>query len=178
MPKDDLEVFEHLLSDEDTKVEIDYLSYSIFAHRKRYWIEKFNELNGKKPNQNEIDNWISQLSDYEFHMMRVEAAEFFHNAAADYMEDKIAAARKQGSNDAIAASVDAINAQIRSLGRFRNQLLIALMTAVLTPIILGGSILFLKTYEDRMPSALRLFSDKPPTTNLPAAPLPSPALPK
>lgn len=57
MPSNDLEVFEHLcFDDEDTAVEIDYMTYAIFAHRKFHWLDKFEEIRGRKPTQTEIDD--------------------------------------------------------------------------------------------------------------------------
>jgi len=72
MPKNDREVFDYLISDDGTRLEIDYLTYSIFAHRKAHWISHYTEQNGKEPDQVEIDRWICQVTDYDFRMMRSE----------------------------------------------------------------------------------------------------------
>jgi hypothetical protein len=173
VPKNDLEVFDHLLSDDSTPLEIDYLTYAVFAYRKSHWIEKYREVHGTSPSQENIDVWISEISDYEFSTMRDRATEVFHNAAVEYMKDDIEKAKEEGSKDAVALSIKSIEWQIKSVGLFRNQLAIALMTAILTPFILGGAIFFLKNYEDHMPSALQIFKDRS-ATNPPGAPIPNP----
>jgi hypothetical protein len=174
MPCNDLEVFEHLLADDSTPLEIDYLTYAVFAYQKSHWIDKYREVHGELPTQEKIDAWISEISDYEFGTMRDRATEVFHNAAVEYMEEDIIKARAEGTRDAIALSIKAIEGQVKSVGLFRNQLVIALMTAILTPFILGGAIFFLKNYEDHMPSALQIFRDRTSVNPSAASPL-SPA---
>jgi hypothetical protein len=177
MPTNDLEVFDHLCSEEDTRSEIDFLAFAVFAHKKRHWISRFSEINKRPPNHDDIDAWITQLTDYDFRAMRGESAEFFHEAATNYMEDDIKAATEEGKNTALVQSVSDLRREIRIIGRWRTQLITALGTAILVPIILGGAILCLKAFEDYMPTAFRI-GGQAAAIGLPAAPPPSSAPPK
>jgi hypothetical protein len=38
MPRSDIEVFDYLTSSSETTAEIDYLTYALFAYRKRQWM--------------------------------------------------------------------------------------------------------------------------------------------
>ena len=67
MPKNDREVFDHLLSDKGTALQIDFLTYAVFAHEKREWIKLFeSQSGGQAPTQGDVDNWISNLTDSQF----------------------------------------------------------------------------------------------------------------
>src|SRR5438132_12436546 len=99
MPNNDIEVFDYLLSDEETTVEIDYLTYAIFDHRKRQWIDHFKSRNNdRQPDQAEIASWISELTNYDFSRMRTEAADFFDVAAREYLEDDINRQKQEAVN--------------------------------------------------------------------------------
>lgn len=183
MPTNDLEVFEELISDEGTQLEIDYLTYAIYAYRRMRWSDRFVETHGNAPTQQDIDAWITSLSDHEFERMRDEAIDTFHAAAVRYMTEDLQKAKEQGSQESFAASAIEIKDQMRSVitlvrnvGSIRSQLIAALVTAIATPIILGGTILFLKTYDQNMPSALRIFSDDHSTNRLTSSP-PTPTPP-
>ncbi len=173
MPNNELEVFDYLCSDGDTKLEIDYLAYAIFADKRFHWTMKYKELHGRVPNQAQIDEWVSELSDHDFSSMRTEAADFFHTAAADYMASEIAEARVSGQQSAISTSVSSIIREVRAIGRWRTQLTTALVTAMLVPFILGGAILCLKAFEDYMPTPFRIGGTHVITTNPPTAPPPT-----
>jgi hypothetical protein len=84
MPNSDIEVFEFLTSSSEN--EIDFLTYALFAYRKREWLNHFQSNNDRNPSQSEIDSWISQLTEYEFREMRVKAAQYFDNAANAYLQ--------------------------------------------------------------------------------------------
>jgi|SRR5271167_2974493 len=91
MPNNDIAVFDYLLSDEKTAVEIDYLTYAVFAYRKRQWVDHYKSRNNdQQPDQAAIDAWISELTDYDFIRMRTEAADFFQDAAEEHLADYIA----------------------------------------------------------------------------------------
>jgi hypothetical protein len=78
MPSNDIDAFDYVLSDSDAALEIDYLTYAMFAFKKKQWIDHFKKNNSDAlPEQQQVDEWISQLSDYDFHQMRQEAASFF-----------------------------------------------------------------------------------------------------
>ena len=42
MPSNDIEAFEYVVSDKETALEIDYLTYAMFAYKKQKWIEHFS----------------------------------------------------------------------------------------------------------------------------------------
>ena len=107
MPKNDIEVFEYLRLDEKTPLEIDFLTYAIFAYRKEKWIEHFEKNNNNKsPTQAEVDAWIIQLSDYEFQQMRNEAADYFSDASREYLEGYIEDQKVQAVNNSILSTID------------------------------------------------------------------------
>jgi hypothetical protein len=49
MPANDREVFEFLKADQETAVEIDFLTFAIFAHERQQWCELFEKQNGHQP---------------------------------------------------------------------------------------------------------------------------------
>jgi hypothetical protein len=176
MPINDLEVFDRFLAEDGTDIEIDYLAYAVFAFRKACWSDRWLEVNGNPPNQQEIDTWITGLSEYDFSRMRDEAVDVFDIAARRYMREDIEQAREEGCKESYASTIVEVKSQIISVGRFRNQLLIALMTAIMTPIILGGSIILLRAFEDYMPKIFQI-SGGTQSTNPPAASPPFPTPP-
>jgi hypothetical protein len=95
MPANDLEVFDYLTSNEETRGEIDYLTIGIFAFRKKDWVTHFQQLNNRPPNQAEIDGWISQQTDFEFLRMQNEAADYFDKSAKEYLADYIETEKKK-----------------------------------------------------------------------------------
>jgi hypothetical protein len=143
MPKSDLEVFERLIQDAETATEIDFIAYAMFAYEKREWIKYHAENCGNPPTQQQIDSWISNITDFQFQDMRDKAIDFFDNAARNYLEEEIAQAKQQVLESAIIQKVQAASA-------FWKQLATALLTAVLAPILLGGilaSILLWQKYS-------------------------------
>lgn len=106
--------------------------------------------------------------------MRTEAADFFHEAASKYMADAIEQAKVQGGEGVIASSVREIRTQLAAVGSLRSQLFMAVITAVLVPVILGGAIFSIREFDKYMPNVSSyIFS-----TNPPAASPPSPAPPR
>jgi hypothetical protein len=101
MPNNDIEVFEHLTVDQETALEIDYLTYAIFAYKKKHWIAHFQKRHGKAPSQAEIDEWISQLTDYDFSQMRDEAANYFQFASREYLQEYIEDQKNEAVNSSI-----------------------------------------------------------------------------
>jgi hypothetical protein len=177
MPDNELEVFAYFTEDEATDLELDYLSYAIFARRKWHWVERFNEVSGHAAVQSDIDGWIKQLSIYDLDTMRSEAADFFHNAATRYMTNDVAKARIQGKDDAIVASLAEIKTKISSINNIWSQIIVAIIAAIITPVALGSTFFFWHQYEQYMPSPFRIFQDSS-ATNPPSAPPPSPAPPR
>lgn len=146
MPGNDREVFEKLTSSDDTSLEIDYLTYAIFAHEKREWIKHRESLTGHAPSQEEIDAWISNISDYQFRNMGDKAVDFFDEAAREYLADEIAAAKEEALRSAVVSEVKAASA-------FWKQLAMALATSILAPLLLGGIFAAILAYNNLMPTS-------------------------
>src|SRR5438105_10949952 len=103
----------------------------MFADKKARWIEHFKENNnGADPRPADINNWICQLSPYDFLQMRNEAADYFHFAAEEHLRQWTADQIKQGVDSSILAAV-------KSFTSWWKHLAIALSMAILAPIILG-----------------------------------------
>jgi hypothetical protein len=154
MPNNDIEVFDHLLADTDINVEIDYLAYAIFGFRKRQWIDHHKSRNdGPPPNQAEIDGWISELTNYDFVRMRSEAADIFDVAAREYLEEDIKRQKQEAVDSSILSEVKKFTSPTRHIA-------IALVMAIVAPIILGGLIFFAGLFDKSFPLH---FYTSPPT---------------
>lgn len=167
MPANDREVFELLTSDPDTATEIDHLTYAIFANEKQQWIKLFEKRHGRPPDQMEIDEWISNLTEWRFSQMRQEAVQFFDNAARHYLEEEISNGKEEVLRSALIR-------EVKAAGSFWKQLAIALATAILAPLIIGAVIAFALTY-DRMAISINSVSGRlqPPVGGEQAQPSPS-----
>ena len=142
MPASEAEVFEHLSASKDTPAEIDFLAYAIFAFQKREWMRHYADHHQNvAPTQADVDNWISNLTAFNFSEMQDAAVNMFDGAARAYLADEMHAAQQ----DAFRAS---IIREVKSAGSFWKQLALALTTAILAPVILGviigGTILYEK----------------------------------
>jgi hypothetical protein len=145
MPRSDIEVFDYLTSSsETTTAEIDYLTYALFAYRKRQWIDHFTSGNGKEPTQRDIDGWISQLTDYEFVQMRKQAAEFFKDAAEEYLRDYVSQQRAEAVEHSILSEVRIFTSPWRHVS-------IALLMAIVAPLILGGLVFLWSLFDASFP---------------------------
>ena len=144
MPANDSEVIEYLSADQSTPIEICLLTYAIFAHEKQERIKLF-EQRGRPPTQEEIDDWISNLTEWRFSQMRQEAIQFFDTAARGYLQDEIAAGKDEVLRSALIR-------EVRAAGSFWKQLSIALVTAILAPLIIGAVIAFALTYDRIAPT--------------------------
>lgn len=145
MPANDREVFEHLTSDPDTPTEIDHLTFAIFVNEKQEWIKLFEQRHGRQPNQAEADEWISNVTEWRFSQMRQEAIQFFDNAARRYLDEEIADGKEEVLRSALIR-------EVKAAGSFWKQLAIALVTAILAPLIIGAVIAFALTYDRIAPS--------------------------
>lgn len=140
MPGSDLEVFDYLLSDASTPEEIDFLTYALFAFSKKQWVEHFAKQNGRPPDQGEIDGWIAQKSDYDFTRMRREAADFFDEAAKEYLASHIETEKINAVSSSILGEIKRYTSPWKDLG-------IAMLMAVIAPILVG-TVLFLFSIFD------------------------------
>ena len=145
----DHEVFDYLFSNKETPSEIDYFAYAKFAFRKREWIKHFRAENEESPSQEEINHWIGQLTDYDFRQMTEEAADFFDGAARAYLEDFIDAEKKRAIDASIVKDVKVLTNPWRHLG-------IALLMAVIAPVMLGGVFFFFGLFHASLPFHISL----------------------
>jgi len=152
MPNNDIEVFEHLTADKETALEIDFLTYAIFAYKKSEWIKHFQKhTENRLPNREEIDNWISQLTDYDFDRMRDEAAEFFHASAEDHLEEYIENQKKEAVDSSILSEVRSTMTRVKYFTSPWKHLGIALLMAVIAPVLLGGVLFLLGIFDKSFP---------------------------
>jgi hypothetical protein len=163
MPTSDIEVFEYLRSDNETPLEIDYLTYAVFAYKKQQWCAHFRaQSSDTAPTQAQIDNWISQLSDYDFEQVRNEAVDFFHTAAEVHLHDYI----EQQKKEAIDQSIVGVVREYTSPSR---HILIALGMALVAPIALGGLIFFISLFDSHFPIHVTFGADRAAQSSTPPA---------
>ncbi|MCJ2074492.1 hypothetical protein MKK68_02305 [Methylobacterium sp. E-016] len=162
MPENDREVFDRITEGDAEPVE-DFLTYAIFAYQRREWVRHYIDRNGDMPAPNDIDTWIGNLTNYDFDQMRTRAATVFDLAARTYMAPDVEAAREDGLRDALLREVrgatdlqkselGAAVATVKAAGSFWTQLGVALLTAIIAPLIIGGVIVFALAFSDRFPS--------------------------
>jgi hypothetical protein len=152
MPTNDIEVFDHLTADERTPAEIDYLTYAIFAYKKSEWVDHFKNRNqGNPPTQADVDAWITELTDYDFRQMRNEAADFFHAAAAEHLHEYIEDQKKDAVDASILSEVKGTMTQVRSFTSPWKHLGIALLMAVMAPIVLAVVFTLLGVFDKTFP---------------------------
>lgn len=161
MPANDREVFDYLTSDPDTPIEIDLLTFAIFAQERREWHKLFERQKAQPPSQAEIDGWVSQITNWRFDQMRDEAARFFDSAARAYMADEMEAAKR-------AVFQDAIVREVKAAGGLWRQLFLALVAAILAPLIIGAVIAVAINYDKFYPTigSVSEHLEKPPATSL------------
>ncbi|MGX7708864.1 hypothetical protein [Methylobacterium sp. Gmos1] len=85
---------------------------------------------GQPPTAGEVETWIGNITDYQFDQMRIRAASFFDVAARAYMADEIEQARQDTLKSAVVR-------EVKAAGNFWRQLFIAMVTAIMAPVIIG-----------------------------------------
>lgn len=146
MPNTDKEVFNHLSSDPNTEAEIDYFTYVIYSIEKYEWIDHVETVTGNPPPLEELTRWISQITPVRYANMREKAAQLFDSAARRYLQAEI---EKQKA-EAVRTS---ILSEVKAAGAFWKQLAVALVTAILAPVIIGGIIAAVLAYDRVVPTA-------------------------
>ena len=145
MPRTDREVFDYLRQDAPTPVEIDFLAYSVL-HSKNQWFEQLEETTGSPPSAADVDRWIADIAPTHFLTMREDAARLFDATARKYLAPVI----EEQKAEAVRRS---ILAEVKGAGSVWRQMLIALVTAILAPLIIGGVIASALTYDRMAPTA-------------------------
>jgi hypothetical protein len=177
MPSNDRDVWVAIVSGSG-QPELQYLTYAIYSFEKYEWYGQIEAKKGKPPTPEEFNDWISQITESRIKGWRESAAKTFDVAARTYMKDYIAQERQSAINDHVVTSTDAnLNryaATLRkSLDEFHKatslgkQLLIAVIIAILSPIILGLLILAIQA-ADLWPAAVSNVFHPRPTETSPA----------
>jgi hypothetical protein len=161
MPDNDMEAFEYVVSNSETALEIDYLTYAMFAYKKRMWLEHFKRHNNDQmPTQAQIDGWISQLSDYDFLQMRNEAAGFFDDSAKEYLREYTAERERTAVNDSILR-------QVKSYANPWKDILITIICAIVAPLILGTALFIFSIFDKTFQIHVSVGSTQPPASSAP-----------
>lgn len=146
LPKSEGEVFDYFLaqSDSSSPTEIDSLAYVAFSYRKKHWRVHFKQRTGRNPSQQEMDDWVSSLSPFEFGEMRKTALQNFRTAADAYMREIL----ESHKTAAVKASI--LN-EIKSFTSPWRHLPIALIMAIVAPILFGMLIFLASVFDSKFP---------------------------
>ncbi|MGP9819516.1 hypothetical protein ACTZWW_05840 [Salinarimonas sp. NSM] len=145
MPASEREVYEHLLARADSARAVTMIAYAVFAEERKHWIDLFRARAGRAPTQSEIDDWVADLPEVRFKKLLDEAATYFDDAARSYLKTEM-----DGLRDRILQSQ--IIRQVRAASGWWRQLAIALMTAILAPLIIGAVIVSALAWGTALPS--------------------------
>ncbi|WP_342167148.1 hypothetical protein [Methylobacterium sp. SD21] len=145
MPGSDTEVFEALTGDGDDPNAEDYITYALFAFERREWIAHYTRERGQAPSEADLQAWVQNITAYQFEQMRRRAATFFDAAARSYMAVEI----EQIGQDLLRTFVVR---EVKAAGSFWRQFAIALLTAILAPLLIGLVVVAALRSEDYMPT--------------------------
>ena len=146
MPATDREIWETISTHAGTASELNYLTYAIYAFEKYDWVRDFEIREGKAPTTSEIDQWISQITDHRIATWRETAARLFDAAAKVYMTPEIDRQKKDAVDQSILRELKRANVWWKQIG-------VALITAILAPLIIGAVIVAARSYDLFMPTA-------------------------
>lgn len=163
MPASDREVWDFLREDQTLSAELQYITYAIFSFEKYDWVCLHEAAAGGPPTQQEVDHWIAQITPNRFSDMREKAASLFDNAARRYLAEEIVGQRQDAVNTSILAAV-------RSASAFWKQVALALIAAILAPLIIGAMIVLAHNYDRFYPTASEISRSAPPAPAVPSAP--------
>ena len=179
MPTNDRDVWVDILSGSEPS-ELQYLTYAIYSFEKYEWYKQFEAKKGVPPTPAEFNDWISQITESRIKVWRENAAKFFAEAAATYMRDYIAQERQNALNDHLITLIDtkldknaeALRDRLDLFSRATalwKQILVAVVIAILSPIILGLLILAIQA-ADLWPAAVSNVFHPGPTETSPPGP--------
>ena len=163
MPSNDREVFQHLTSDPNHSDVSNFLTYAQFAFDRREWFAHRTQEDGREPTEEMVAAWTMNHTPHSFEQLRLRAQSFFDYAARDYMQDEIEGARLEVLQSGVLREVanatkvqelglKATLEQVKSAGALWRQAAIALLTAILAPIIIGGILALALLGERAMPT--------------------------
>jgi hypothetical protein len=157
MPHNDREIWDDIVAGPGI-TELQYLTYAIYSFEKFEWYEQFEKQKGIAPTSKEIDEWISQITAIRIKTWRESAAAIFDKTARVYLKDEMDKERQKIANDSVTATVRDHLAEFKSdlqrntatlekSSSFKTTLTAALITAIITPIILGVLILAIQAAD-------------------------------
>ncbi|GAB6842201.1 hypothetical protein HNR00_003767 [Methylorubrum rhodinum] len=163
MPTNDREVFQHLTGDPNHSDVSNFLTYAQFAFDRREWFAHRTREDGREPTEEMVAAWTMNHTPHSFEQLRLRAQSFFDYAARDYMQDEIEAARQEALQSGVLREVasatkaqelglKATLEQVKSAGALWRQAAIALLTAILAPIIIGGILALALLGEKAIPT--------------------------
>jgi hypothetical protein len=153
MPKNDREVWDYLTDAPNSSIEIDLICYAIYTAEKYEWVEQYEQDHQRTPAPDLIEQWISDITPNRYLAMRETAANTFDIAARRLLADEIVRQRQQ--------AVDAsILAEVRAASSVWKQFLIGLITAIVSPLIIGGMIIASRAYDQHFPTATQVAKEQ------------------
>jgi hypothetical protein len=138
------EVMDILLSSQKPP-EVVLLAYGLFGQKKIDWEKYTQQQSGQRPTRPQVDNWISQQTHTTFSGFLTQAEQILN--------------RRQSPTTEMRRVGDEIIAKVEDANSFLKQLRLAIITTVLTPIIIGGLIAVAVGY-DRLTPYWQKFEDK------------------
>ncbi len=182
MPANLREVYAHLVQHEENKTTRDVtglIAFGLFCNKLESWIARQQDLDGRPPDQDEIDRHIRKdFGDDDYASFREQALGLFGTAALDFLQEDIREAEESAVANSILGAVEsrlaatdaAVRAQLGSMevviarsGGFKRQVLIAIATAATVPLVLGvgigGAQWALQKYDSAMPTASQTYRD-------------------
>jgi hypothetical protein len=177
MPRNDRDVWLAIVSGDSGQDELHYLAYAIYSFEKYEWYNQIEKQAGNPPTAAEIDVWIAQITEIRIKGWRENAARLFDVAARAYMKDQVARERQDNIDKSILlyvkSSLDTYDVEFkksldetRKSSAFGRQLMVGLLSGLLSPIMLGLIILAIQA-ADLWPSATGLahfFGSRPQET--------------
>jgi hypothetical protein len=131
--------------------ELNYLTYAIYSFEKFEWYEQVSSQRGTPPSEQELNEWISQITGTRIKVWGESAARTFDAAARTYLKDEIDKRCQEAAQNGVISRIkeemanfkttlESSTKDVRKSSSFPTVLFISLVTAILTPIILGLAI--------------------------------------
>lgn len=157
MPSNDREMWKAISGQKASSAEVNYLTYAIYAFEKYDWVQSFETSNGTPPSAQDTDNWITQITDHRIAVWRDSAVRFFDGAARAYLATEIERQKKDAVDQSILNEIrnrdQVIFAELRKASVWYKQIGVALVTAILAPLIIGALIVAARAYDLFMPTS-------------------------
>jgi len=136
MPATEPEVFDTLLSSQKPQEAV-LLAYGLFGKQKVEWERYMQQQTGQRPTRPQVDTWISNLPHGTYNAYLTQAEQML--------------SRRSNPLSEIHRVGEEIIAQVADANSFLKQLRLAIITTVLTPIIIGGLLAIAVGYERLTP---------------------------